>query len=42
MRVEWIDPVEGTVREGAEVAGGGKRMFRAPFAGDAVLHLSRE
>jgi len=41
LRVKWIDPVEGTVRGGAEVAGGGKRTFRAPLAGDAVLHLSR-
>lgn len=41
LRVEWIHPVEGTVQGGIEVAGGGKRTFRAPFGGDAVLHLSR-
>jgi CubicO group peptidase (beta-lactamase class C family) len=31
--------VEGTTQQGAEVAGGAERTFKAPFPGDAVLYL---
>lgn len=39
MKVQWIHPVEGTIITGKKVAGGSKRMFKAPFGGDAVLHI---
>jgi len=41
VRVEWIHPVEGTARPGAEVTGGGKRSFLAPPGDATVLHLRR-
>ncbi|UCG59789.1 MAG: DUF4091 domain-containing protein [Phycisphaerales bacterium] len=37
--VEWIHPVDGTVTPGKEATGGDKRELRAPFSGDAVLHI---
>jgi hypothetical protein len=37
--VEWVHPVEGAIIPGGTVAGGGKREFKAPFDGDAVLHV---
>jgi len=39
LAVEWIDPRNGTATPGREVAGGGRRIFRAPHPGDAVLYL---
>ncbi|MBN1669815.1 MAG: DUF4038 domain-containing protein [Kiritimatiellae bacterium] len=39
---EWIDPVEGRVSPGGELAGGAEREVRAPFESDAVLHLKAE
>ena len=38
---EWIHPIEGTASPGADVEGGGRRTFRPPFSGDAVLYLKR-
>ena len=37
--VEWIHPVDGKTEPGEETLGGAKRTLRAPFSGDAVLHL---
>jgi len=37
--VEWIHPVTGTVTSSEPIAGGAKRSFRAPFAGEAVLYI---
>jgi hypothetical protein len=39
LHVEWIHPVEGTDIRAESVAGGDKRVLRAPFRGDAVVHL---
>jgi hypothetical protein len=36
---EWIHPVDGKTVSGEETLGGAKRTVRAPFSGDAVLHL---
>jgi len=41
LAVEWMHPVEGTITPGEAVAAGGKRAFRAPSNGDAVLHVWR-
>lgn len=41
VRVEWFDSREGIARSAGRVPGGGKREFRSPFDGDAVLHLVR-
>lgn len=39
LRATWIDPDTGVATSGGLVAGGGKRSFDAPGAGDAVLVL---
>jgi len=39
LNVEWVHPVEGTDASAESVAGGGKRVLRAPFTGEAVVHL---
>lgn len=39
LAVEWMHPIEGTLTPGGTVVGGAKRAFRAPFGGDAVLHV---
>jgi hypothetical protein len=39
LSAEWIHPTEGTIQQGEAASGGAKRMFRAPFSGDAALHL---
>lgn len=39
MHVEWMHPVEGTITSGAATTGGDRRTFRAPFSGDAALHI---
>ncbi len=39
MVVEWFNPRTGDKRAGDQVDGGAKRIFRAPFDGDAVLYL---
>jgi len=38
-RVEWIHPVEGAITSAESVAGGGKRVLKAPFNGAAAAHL---
>lgn len=40
LTVEWMHPLEGTITPGEDTAGGAKRQFKAPFAGDAVLYLA--
>jgi len=42
ITVQWLHPVEGTIMSGEPTTGGAKRSLRAPFAGDAVLHLKIE
>lgn len=37
--VEWIHPVEGTVKRAKAVQGGARRKFESPWDEDAVLHL---
>ena len=39
VTVEWLHPVDGTITAAEPTDGGAKRPFRAPFAGEAVLHL---
>jgi len=39
MNVEWLCAAEGTLRHAEPVLGGGQLTLRAPFDGDAVLHL---
>lgn len=41
LAVEWMHPVEGTVTSVGTTAGGSKRTLKAPFGGDAVLHVWR-
>ncbi len=40
LTVEWMHPVKGTITSGEATAGGAKRQFKAPFAGDAVLYIA--
>ncbi len=40
--VEWVYPVDGTVTQSQSALGGGKRAFKAPFSGDAVLYIWRK
>jgi Putative collagen-binding domain of a collagenase len=42
LAVEWLHPVEGVLTPGDPLAGGAKCALKAPFAGDAVLHIRRE
>jgi hypothetical protein len=42
FRVEWMHPIKGTIIHSEATAGGGKRVLKAPFSGDAVLYLSRK
>jgi len=41
LELEWVHPVDGTGRPAGTVAGGGWRVMKVPFAGDAVLHLRK-
>lgn len=41
FKVEWIHPTAGTIKPGVSITGGVKQQFAAPFAGDAVLRLSK-
>jgi len=42
LAVEWLRLTEEVVTQGAPVPGGAKRRLRAPFAGDAAIHLKTE
>ena len=42
LSVEWLNPQNGAFVPGDSVEGGAKRSFRAPFEGQAVLHLARK
>ncbi|MBU6399724.1 MAG: hypothetical protein KGS61_05350 [Verrucomicrobia bacterium] len=39
LRAEWLHPTDGARVRGEPAAGGGQRVFTAPFTGDAVLHV---
>jgi hypothetical protein len=39
FNVEWIHPIEGAITSAQSVAGGGKRVLKAPFNGAAAAHL---
>jgi len=39
LRTEWLHPTEGTIVRAEPTAGGGRRTFRSPLPGDAVLYL---
>lgn len=39
LPVEWTHPTEARAVKGDAVAGGAKRTFKAPFAGDAILYI---
>ena len=39
FRIEWMHPVEGTIISTESVVGGDKRVLKAPFSGEAVVHL---
>jgi Family of unknown function (DUF6298) len=39
LDVEWVDAERGVIMAGDPVMGGRKTEFRAPFAGQALLHL---
>src|SRR5579859_3449658 len=39
LQTEWFNPGIGEITEGGLVEGGVKRIFKAPFIGDAVLYL---
>jgi hypothetical protein len=41
-RVEWLRPHDGAFFDGGAITGTGKQVFKAPFAGDAVLYLRRK
>jgi hypothetical protein len=41
LAVEWIHAADGTNRPADDVAGGSRRSVKAPFAGDAVLHMRK-
>ncbi|HUT35253.1 MAG TPA: DUF6298 domain-containing protein [Planctomycetota bacterium] len=41
LAVEWLDAKTGKAAPGEPVAGGAPRQLKAPFAGEAVLHLGR-
>jgi len=42
MAVEWFDPVQDKGKPAGEVEGGAVHGFKAPFPGDAVLHLKAQ
>jgi hypothetical protein len=39
LNEEWLNPRTGQIVPGASIRGGAKRVFTAPFPGDAVLYL---
>ena len=42
FQVEWTHPVEGKTLPGGSANGGAVRRFKAPFDGNAVLHLKSQ
>ena len=42
LAVEWFNPRSADAAQGQSIAGGGKRSFKPPFDGDAVLYLWRQ
>jgi hypothetical protein len=42
VAVEWFNPRSGDATPGRTTSGGGKRSFKPPFDGDAVLYLRRQ
>lgn len=40
LAVEWFDPRTGKASRGGTAMGGARQAFKAPFDGDAVLHLA--
>jgi hypothetical protein len=40
--IEWMHPEEGSITRGETTTGGAKRVFTAPFSGDAVLYISQK
>ena len=41
LKTEWLNPASGEVTRAANSPGGAKRLFTAPFTGDAVLYLRK-
>lgn len=39
LSAEWMHPIEGTITGAGPAAGGDQRTLKAPFPGDAVVHL---
>ena len=39
LSAEWVHPIEGTITGAEPAAGGDQRTLKAPFPGDAVVHL---
>jgi hypothetical protein len=42
LNVEWLRSSDGTITRAESVAGGGRRTFKVPFTGDAILYLRRD
>jgi Family of unknown function (DUF6298) len=42
LRVEWFNPIVNETATGEKISGGAPLDFTAPFAGDAVLYISKE
>ena len=42
FRIEWLHPADNTFTSAHSIMGGAKRSVRAPFSGDAVLHIEKE
>jgi hypothetical protein len=41
LSVEWVHPLDGTTTAAGSAKGGDKRTLKAPFSGEAVVHLWR-
>ena len=42
LNVKWFNPRTGSEIHGGSVTGGARHAFRAPFSGDAVLHIRED
>ena len=42
LKLEWMDPINGSVMLTGVIQGGGWQTFKTPFIGDVVLLLYRE